>query len=1098
MRLRKNFLIGVGSFLIAIALVGALVLWRLGFFTQNFGALTDRDLAAAVEKMRGPSPAIQTAPERVEPGRRVRLAIGSVGLPTEQQSRNVSDLVLTELNDAKDLEMVERQALDKVLGELQLSAAGLVRANDAVRAGKLLRADWFLLGTPAIINGTNVAVVRIVDARTGVMRDAAMIANSTDTQTLASHMAAFVRRSRQDAANPRPKTYLGIGGFEDVSLNNRQAALPGELRSYLTAAYQGSGRVTMLEREFVNTLLREMYLDLAGLTDESNTNAPRPMQAAYWMVDGYYQSYETTNLQVELVLNVRRMFGGNKQIELRDKSGEPFFRSVRASIDRVIEQDKDALVFSRLTEVRSLLQNGRELARIGGRFGEINEYVWVSYEGYNPLSQDEMARRLRNTTEAVRSFETVLLLDPTNREARICLATCFRKTLIERLDDARDYYRQVIDAPIEDRWSDIARQALVRAFEWPNPSESRLQWFENAAYGSANPAAVAFYKAQAKRAAEDATIRRGGTSEAERLAEVRLFERLKAFDIMIHGGLGMYSADMGMDPFSKALGNDRALVARRLADLFPKMRAQFPDAAPYFLANIVTFQVETNAPIIAEFERTLDWCVEHPDKLPKKGMSFWAHLRSAVFYWASDHHYNEVALKVLETISRAAAVDPAAKRSFDGDHDRLELAFCYMACQRWSNSLSIFELYTNRPIELGARGPWGEAFTIVLPNKQAALCREKLGLPKVIDPREFQLGEPCLHFHDPKRYSRTWGANPVIAAAPDGLWIGINDHLMCLDFDLHTNFVVQMPSGIMSPFSAIYVESSKIWLGTAGSGLIEFDKATKKTGHVTEEDGLLMNHVSALRAIGDTLWIGYGNGSGGGLGKLDLKTRNCTSFTASLSTDSLGIKPPRSPVTEIRPDRDGNIWFMAQSTPMRYRIAENVWEALPNENGGWVSCYELDGEQLIKALRLTQVELTIEAKPKPGMTNTAQKTTRLLSVEEAAQLEALLRTNGSGQRISGSRGGSLPDRGAFAVRALRDGSERRLLDTEALPSFPTTVTLAGHDLWVGGQGFVALVDLDANKIKKLAYLPTASVDQIQLGGGCLWVQCDKHIYRTRL
>jgi hypothetical protein len=373
MRLRKNFLIGVGAFVVASVLIAVWVLWRLGFFNQNFGAVTDKDLAEVVAKMRGPSPAIQTAPERIEPGRRVRLAIGSIGLPTEQQSRNVSDLVLAQLNDAKGLEMIERQALDKVLGELQLSAAGLVRANDAVRAGKLLRADWFLLGTPATVNGTNVAVVRIVDARTGGMRDAAMIPSSTDAQTLASQLTAFVRQSRQDAANPRPKTYLAIGGFEDVSLNNRQAALPGELRSYLAAAYQGSSRVTMLEREFVNTLLQEMYLDLAGLTEGSATNAPRPMQAAYWMVDGYYQSYETTNLQVELVLNVRRMFGGNKQIELRDKTGEPFFRSVKAGIDRVIEQDKDALVFSRLTEVRSLLQNGRELARIGARFGEMNE-----------------------------------------------------------------------------------------------------------------------------------------------------------------------------------------------------------------------------------------------------------------------------------------------------------------------------------------------------------------------------------------------------------------------------------------------------------------------------------------------------------------------------------------------------------------------------------------------------------------------------------------------------------------------------------------------------------------------------------------------------
>jgi len=259
-----------------------------------------------------------------------------------------------------------------------------------------------------------------------------------------------------------------------------------------------------------------------------------------------------------------------------------------------------------------------------------------------------------------------------------------------------------------------------------------------------------------------------------------------------------------------------------------------------------------------------------------------------------------------------------------------------------------------------------------------------------------------------------------------------------------------------------------------------------------------MNYVSALRVIGDTLWIGYGNESGGGLGKLDLKTRGCISFTSSLSADSAATKPPRSTVTEIRPGRDGDIWFMAKSTPTRYRIAENIWEAPPNKNGIWVACYEMDGEHLIKALRLAQVELTLETKPKPGVTNTPPKTTRVLSFEESAQLQALLKTSGSGQRVSGSKVGGLPYRGALEVRSLHDGRERRLIEADGLPSFPTTLTLDGHDLWVGGQGFVALVDLDENKIRKLAYVPARSVDQIQLGGGYLWVQCDKHIYRTRL
>jgi hypothetical protein len=1086
MHFRKKLLIIATLCFLATLIAGGLFAWHV--LSREPGAFTEQELAAFAERAHGPTSIPDTAPDVIEPGRRVRLAIGSLGLPAQE---NIADLVLTELSDAKGLEMIERQALERVLSELQMSAAGLVRASDAVRVGKLLRADWFLLGTPAAVNGTNVAVVRVVDARTGVMRDATMIPNGLDGQASASNLTTFVRQARQDAANPRPKTYLAIGGFEDLGLNSRQARLPGELRSYLTAAYQGS-EVTMFEREFVNVLLREMYLDLAGLTEGSATNVIKPMQAAYWIVDGFYQSYETTNLQVELVLDVRRMFGRNRQVQLREKAGEPFFQSVKSSIDHVMERDKAAPLFSRTTEVKAQMQKGNELARI------IGDHAWVRYEGYSSLPENEMARHRRNAREAIRCFETVLLLDPTNREARVCLATCLRKTFNDRFDDARQYYRQVIDAPAEDRWSRIARNALVQSFGWPNASESKLQWFETAAQGTTNPAAIAFYKAQIKEASQEAIIRRGGTQEAEHLAEARLFEELKSFDTLIHTGSGMSSGSMGMDDFGSVIGENKERVALRLAELYPKMSAAFPDLAPYILASIITFQVDTNASIFAEFERTLDWCAQNSSKIPQKGTTFWSHLHSTVYYWASEHKYHDLALKILETTYRAAAFDPRAESMFDDSSDLMELAFNYMDCKRWSNALTLFEAHTNRPIKMDSSGSWGAAFSVVLPNKEAARCREKLGLPNVKDPREFELGKPCLCLHDPKHYRPWSGENPVIAAESDGLWIAIAGKMMRIDSALQTNVLITLPGDSMSPFTAIQIDDSKIWLGTAESGIFEFDKVRRSAQQITEEDGLLLNSISSLCRIGDTLWIGYGSGARGGLGKMDLKTRKCTAFPISLRNDSISECPPQSPVTEIRPGKDNDLWLVAGSTLRRYRIDQDLWESAPKRRGVSFVCYEMDEENLIQAHRVSLSKVTIETTVRSGLTNTTSKSYLLLSDDEQNQLRATLKTNANGRRIWGSQFGGTPSRGALALQSIRDSTSAPLLLEEALPSPPTTLTRAGRDLWVGGQGYVALVDLDENKIKKLAYLSARSVDRIQVAGGYLWVQCDKHLYRARL
>jgi len=168
----------------------------------------------------------QTVIKPIPINRPVRLAIGGLGFDNNEQNQRLADLVLVELANAPGLDLVERQALNAVLTELSLSLTGLVRAKDAVRVGKLLKADWFLLGTGTKIGGTNSVVVRIVDVQTGILRNAAVFSADQPLPQLAADMAAFIKQSRQDAASAKTRLYLAIGGFADLSLNNRLASFP--------------------------------------------------------------------------------------------------------------------------------------------------------------------------------------------------------------------------------------------------------------------------------------------------------------------------------------------------------------------------------------------------------------------------------------------------------------------------------------------------------------------------------------------------------------------------------------------------------------------------------------------------------------------------------------------------------------------------------------------------------------------------------------------------------------------------------------------------------------------------------------------------------
>jgi hypothetical protein len=247
--MNKRFLAIAGAVLL-LGMISAGALHWYGNIEARLKAPTEQEMYKTAVRIgevrdRPASPVVPLNPKRV-----VRLAVGNVGLASAEANARVSDLLLAQLSGATGLEMVDRQSLDKVLRELRLNIGGLVRAGEAVRAGKLLRADWFLLGTPLHVGATNNIMVRIVDARTGIFRETALIPIGAGPASIAIQLAGFIGQCRAKASTSNAPVYLALGALQDLSLNNRLAEFPTQLRSWLMAAYQDS-RFTMLEnRDF--------------------------------------------------------------------------------------------------------------------------------------------------------------------------------------------------------------------------------------------------------------------------------------------------------------------------------------------------------------------------------------------------------------------------------------------------------------------------------------------------------------------------------------------------------------------------------------------------------------------------------------------------------------------------------------------------------------------------------------------------------------------------------------------------------------------------------------------------------------------------------
>ena len=118
-----------------------------------------------------PGAASEQQPEK--PAIVARIAL--VSSDHSDSIRNVLTLAEVRLSELPGVQLLERQAIDKVLAEQKLSLSGVVAAEQALTLGKLLSVDLFAVleaGTdPKAVGG-----LVIFDARTGVrLWDARMV-----------------------------------------------------------------------------------------------------------------------------------------------------------------------------------------------------------------------------------------------------------------------------------------------------------------------------------------------------------------------------------------------------------------------------------------------------------------------------------------------------------------------------------------------------------------------------------------------------------------------------------------------------------------------------------------------------------------------------------------------------------------------------------------------------------------------------------------------------------------------------------------------------------------------------------------------------------
>jgi len=1001
--------------------------------------------------------------ERMDPGRRVRLAIGWLGLPSETQDSQVADLTVADLTPSTNLELVDRLSLNTALQETAMTLSGLVRAQSAIRVGKLLRADWFLLGTASTINAHQFVLARIVDARTGITRDFTAVPGDRGPLTIAAGLADFVRESRNDASTPRRRTLLAIGAFRNVSDNARLSDFGEKLRTHLLTAYQTNSGVTLLERESVDTLLREVRLDTAGLADKGGTSNAIPLLSAVWLVYGDYQSYEVNGRQVELALKVMQTIGRESNLTLVGSPDEAFYQRVKESLDTSLTNRQLWLMTpDHQNELVVQMKRGDEFSRT------LRQY-FLTFEMPQAWRPDINSQELE---EAIRAYETVLLLDPSNRLAKLHLALCLENLQTagpDEISEARNYLREVAEASPTDDYTVSALSALGATYRHKDDAEAAI-WFRKAAAAATNDtnraARLLTQLAVILQDSEDALQTRDRSNPtAADLAEDHFRTSIRHLDDTAKAG--NWVAEEGLpetifDNFLNSFGDARAVGLKRLNEILPDLTQKFPEIAPHLLAFAFVRQSETNNPLLAQFEASVESCSGQAAHMRLPGPYF-TYVSHAAAQWCLDHRQYAVVPRLMEAKRRAISINtdastPSITMRYPDTgvrptmkltdvklpvEDSITLATAYIGMEKWKEALEVIEALPSRPLPAPGNGnAWVKGTIPGVPSDMDALCRQKLGMPVASDPRAFKLGKPvivteCLSF----------------TTAGEGLWLAARDKLVRLDFNLATNLAVPLSEFGANP-SSVCASASHVYVATQGAGLFDYDQTTGQNRQFTAKDGLHSDHITRLLLQGETLWIGFGDDFGnGGVGRLDVPTGRFTAFTPPIAStlandyskwDSTN-QAPRQPVSALAAKPDGDVVVASLNKGIQiYDVHDGRWQ-----------------------------------------------TGRICQVEDLACNSEFL--------AYVDRWGALNKGAGLQVETLGNQQWHGYGPEEGIPQPSiTAIALNGQDAWIAGRGFIGVFDLKKETMRKFCYTQAPVAYHLEIAGGCVWVQLYGSLYRIPL
>lgn len=1081
----------------------------------------------------------------------VRLALwGFSAAADDREGASLGERLatLTEAELVKQgAEVVERREFARILEEHKLAFTQFADARKAAQAGKLVRADVVLVGSVLRRGERRAVTMKAVETASGRVLDACATGLSESSlKSCAKSAAGFVMAARGRKLGER--VFLAVGGFEDLSIDNRFADLGRQLRGALTVAFRGDRRISLVEREHVEPLLLELGLSKSALAspDFGKTDAV----PAFLVVDGLYQSYRADETGITLNLRLQEPGHALKLVQLDAEPGPPLLSAAVAAIKKYIAEGKGQPLppSARKAEAEIHFKRGCEQARMSPwSRPKLTIYMSHTRRMLSDTPEEHRLRRLRSLKNAICSFESAALLDPSHGMAKIFLATCLSNPEIGQFEGARRLLNEVIDRT-DDAWHrQQATYQLGQTYIAPHAATLHLdepsgRRIPNAATIDSIDAetrrrleadyrtAIALWRGLAKdlgslhwkttvlrQALETLNKLRGlglaSTEECVELvrlcadincrAELECWEKAGRVDVgtFRHYWVMLRRAVECWEKRSEERDKRLVKIARSeclaLAEELCRRYPRLSYALRYTVAETLG-KTEENFPMAEEalraaFERPADFV-----GLPRSLLRM---LPYAVLWCARLDRWEEAAhfAEALEEVIRDSGV-----RLSEWDTARYSVmrARCYEELGQWRGAARIYESLGDLEVGMGAFTPFGE---VVVAKKALARCRRHLGVVEpTVEIPSAPVGKPVVEL--PAKWGRQSAIFTVssLALDPNGdeLWIGGTP---------------RRSAAFGNPGQPL----PDIDYGNV-TGLYRYDPDSGRFKGELLAEIAEARWVTYVAARGRYLYVGT---YGAGLFELDprdgVRRRwttadglldNCISCFNTRDNKTLwvgfaksytggcgridlftgkffGLSPRLQPTETKAP-----FWDPLSRDPYDCPPKRAVTGIAEDAAGKvWVGVYG-------KGLQLHN--------PRTGRWETARKCTSFTGwprvgsgktiTSQHANLTCLAVSRdvvAIGALKHGPYGGSF-SQGSVDIFDTSTGAWDHVRYSDGLPDDSIfSLAVQGNTLWIGGHGYVAAYDLDAKRVVGVHTLPRVRVRALLPAGNALWIGAGRNVYR---